>query len=184
MTMPLVHLGNWPMLGLDIAAWAVIHAGTGYAAHRLSAGFCDRDTWLTSLRSWERSGRVWRILRVHAWKDRLPEAGAVFAGGLSKRALPGTSNTGLAEFAAATRRAEMGHWMAAVAAPVFVLWNPLWITGVMVAYGVAVNAPFIAIQRYNRLRVSRLLDRRSSRRASISAARDRRAADTTGNSIP
>ena len=178
--MPLIHLGNWAMLGLDIVVWGAIHAGTGYLAHRLPAARCERDGWLTTLRGWERSGRVWRVLRVHAWKDRLPEAGATFEGGVSKRCLPAFDDAGLRQFAASTRRAEIGHWSAAVCSPIFLLWSPLWIAGVMVVYGLAVNAPFIAIQRYNRLRVSRVLSRRASRRA----ASARRAADTTGNNIP
>jgi len=35
-------------------------------------------------------------------------------------------------------------------------------SAVMVLYGVATNAPFIAIQRYNRARVARVLARRSA----------------------
>ncbi|MCU1401623.1 MAG: hypothetical protein JWN62_4732 [Acidimicrobiales bacterium] len=178
--MPLLHLDNWAMFGLDVAAWGAIHAGTGYIAHRLPMSLCERETWLTTIRSWERSGRIWQWARVHSWKDRVPEAGDLFAGGVSKRVLPGRDDAGLRSFAASTRRAEMGHWMAAVASPLFALWNPLWIAGVMVVYGMAVNAPFIAIQRYNRLRVLRLLSRRSSRRAA--AALDR--ADRIGSNMP
>ena len=117
---------------------------------------------------------------MHAWKDRLPEAGDLFTGGVSKRFLPALDDAGLLQFVASTRRAEIGHWSAAACSPIFLVWNPLWISGVMVAYGLAVNAPFIAIQRYNRLRVSRVLTRRASRRA----ASARRASDTTGNNIP
>lgn len=178
--MPIVHLDNWAMVGIDIVVWGAVHAGTGYLAHRLPAPFCERETWLTDTRRWERSGRVWKILRVHAWKDRLPEAGDVFDGGVSKRSLPGLDDAGLRQFAASTRRAEIAHWSAAACSPVFILWNPVWISAVMVVYGLAVNAPFIAIQRYNRLRVSRVLERRACRRA----ASARRAADTTGNNIP
>ena len=111
--MPIVHLGNWAMVGLDIVAWGTIHAGTGYLAHRLPARFCERETWLTTQRGWERSGRVWRVLRVHAWKDRLPEAGDLFTGGVSKRFLPALDDAGLLQFVASTRRAEIGHWSAA-----------------------------------------------------------------------
>ena len=45
--------------------------------------------------------------------------------------------------------------------PLFVLWNPPAVAAVMVAYGVVVNAPFIAIQRFNRLRIGRILARQS-----------------------
>ena len=164
------------LLIVDVAAWGAIHAGTGYLAHRLPESFCRRDTWITRLRRCERSGRIWRVLRVRRWKDRVPEAGAVFAGGVSKRHLPGSGEAGLQQFAAMTRRAEYGHWMCAAASPVFALWNPAWIAAVMVGYGVAVNAPFIAIQRYNRLRTEGPLAR--------FAARSRSARGTTGNSIP
>ena len=178
--MPPIHLSNWAMVGLNVVAWGTIHASTGYLAHQLPETLCERDTWLTTLRGWEQSGRMWRVLRVHDWKDRLPEAGDVFEGGVSKRSLPSFDDAGLQQFAASTRRAEIGHWSAAACSPIFLIWNPLWISGVLVLYGLVVNAPFIAIQRYNRLRVSRVLARRASRRA----ASARRAADTTGNSIP
>ena len=176
-TLPLYHPSQWVMLTADIAAWGLIHAGTGYIAHRLPDTFCGRETWLTRRRWFEQSGRLWQALRVHRWKDRLPEAGDVFRGGVSKRHLPARTSEGLLAFAAMTRRAEMGHWMAAIASPVFVLWNPRWIAVVMLVYGFAVNAPFIAIQRYNRLRVDAVICRRV-------AARTRSLRGTSGSSIP
>lgn len=175
--LPLYHPSQWAMLTTDIVAWGLIHAGTGYVAHRLPLSFCERETWLTRPRWFERSRRLWRVLRVHQWKDRLPEAGDVFRGGVSKRHLPSRDDDGLLAFAAMTRRAEMGHWMAAAASPVFVLWNPPWIAIVMLAYGFGVNAPFIAIQRYNRLRVDAVMGRRV-------AARSRNLRGTSGSSIP
>ena len=44
------------------------------------------------------------------------------------------------------------------------LWNPPWVALVMVGYGLAVNLPFIAIQRYNRTRVERVLARSAAAR--------------------
>jgi glycosyl-4,4'-diaponeurosporenoate acyltransferase len=61
---------------------------------------------------------------IRRWKDRLPEAGALFAGGVSKRRVPRLTTDGLQRFAAETRRAEYGHVACAAAAPLFVLWNP------------------------------------------------------------
>ncbi len=107
----------------------------------------------------ERGGRLYERLRIRRWKDRLPEAGALFAGGVSKRRLAGD----LERFAAETRRAEYGHWLAMAFAPVFALWNPLMGLVLMATYSVVVNAPFIAIQRYNRQRAQRVLTRRSQR---------------------
>ncbi len=46
-------------------------------------------------------------------------------------------------------------------APLFVLWNPPLAAGLLVAYGVVVNLPFIVIQRYNRIRTTAMLERRA-----------------------
>ena len=88
-----------------------------------------------------------------------PEAGALFPGGVSKRQLPALDKSGLELFVRETRRAELGHWWALLAGPVFVLWNPPAIAAVLIGYGIAINLPFIAIQRYNRFRTEPLLRR-------------------------
>lgn len=162
--MPVWSLDPVPNVVVDVVAWAVVHASTGYAVHRLPLDVLDHDTWLTRIRAVEDDGRVYRRVAIRRWKDALPEAGAMFAGGMSKRRLPSTGDGGLDRFAAETRRAELGHWSAMAGGPLFLLWNPIPIAAAMIAYGVAVNAPFIAIQRYNRARVLRALRRvRASR---------------------
>ncbi len=150
-----------PALVADIVAWTVLGLGTGYHHHRLPLERLADDTWLTTLRSWERGGAIYQDrFRIKAWKDRLPEAGAFFRGGLSKRALPGRSRPALERFAAETRRAERVHWSLLLAGPAFLLWNPPDLGAVMVAYAVVANAPFIAIQRYNRGRIQAILRRK------------------------
>ena len=151
------------LLGVNVVVWGAIHAGTGWYVHRLALTRVDHDTWLTRGRTWERAGRAYERIGIRRWKDRLPEAGALFAGGVSKRHLPSIDGAGLHRFAAETRRAEVGHWLAAAGGPLFVLWNTAPVTAVMIAYGIAVNAPFIAVQRYNRLRVERISARRDAR---------------------
>ena len=47
----------------------------------------------------------------------------------------------------------------------YTLWNPPLLTAAMLGYAVAANIPFIAIQRYNRLRILRI-QRRRARNAS------------------
>ena len=183
--MPLVHLGRPALVAVDVVAWGVVHSVSGYLVHRVPARRFDTDTWLTRERRWERHGRRYLGVGIRRWKDRLPEAGALFAGGMSKRAIPARADGGLRRLALETRRAEWGHWLAMAPAPLFALWNPLPIAAVMVVYGVAVNAPFIAIQRYNRLRVTRTLGRAAqSSVRDDAAARSRNDFGTTGNSIP
>ncbi len=147
---------------VDVIAWGVFHSATGYVAHRLDAGRLSRDGWLLRPRRFEAAG-LWyrRRLRVNRWKDKVPEAGGLFRGGVSKRHLPAHDVAGLQLFVRETRRAELAHWWAMGCAPVFVLWNPPLATGLLVGYGVVVNLPFIAIQRYNRFRSQAIIERRS-----------------------
>lgn len=184
MTLPPVALGTTTTVLLDVVAWAAIHAGTGYAAHRLSAGQLAHDSWLTRARAWEREGRAYERIRIRRWKDRLPEAGALFRGGISKRALPAGGRGAIEQFVPETRRAEYAHWWCIAASPVFVVWNPLWVVPVMVGYAVAVNLPFVLIQRYNRLRVLRIATRRTSSSDSSAAERPSGRRAPRGSSIP
>ncbi|MBC2933587.1 hypothetical protein [Nocardioides sp. zg-1228] len=149
---------------VDVIAWGVFHAATGYAAHRLGDERLARDGWLLRARAFEDGGRWYRRrLRIHRWKDRVPEAGALFEGGVSKRELPAVDADGLAIFVRETRRAELAHWWALCCSPLFMLWNPPLAAALLGAYGVLVNLPFIAIQRYNRFRTQALLARLSRR---------------------
>ncbi len=154
-------------VAVDVVVQGLFHAGTGYAAHRLGDGRLAHDGPLLRRRSFEAGGRWYRRrLRIHRWKDRLPEAGALFDGGLSKRELPGRDADGLRTFVRETRRAELTHWWAMACSPVFLLWNPPLPAALLVTYGVLVNVPFIAIQRYNRFRTLPLLER-LERRGSV-----------------
>ena len=149
---------------VDVLAWGVFHSATGYAAYRLDDSRLSRDGWLLRERRFETAGRWYRRrLRIDRWKDKLPDAGDLFGGGVSKRHLPAYDVAGLQLFARETRRAELAHWWAMSCGPVFVLWTPPLAAGLLVGYGVAVNLPFIAIQRYNRFRIQALLPRVSLR---------------------
>ncbi|HEY8547953.1 MAG TPA: hypothetical protein VIL36_23000 [Acidimicrobiales bacterium] len=182
MSLRVVHLSDPVTVALDVVAWGAVHAGTGYLVHRLPVAWLARDRSLFRVRRWEQGGRRYRrVLRIHRWKDRLPEAGALFAGGISKRRLTGDEDGGLERFVVETRRAELGHWLAVLPAPLFALWNPPVAAVLMVVYALAVNLPFVAIQRYNRARAERVLG--ASRRLRRSA-RSRNARGTTGSSIP
>ena len=147
-------------IAIDALAWGVFHSATGYAAHRLDERRLSQDGWLLRPRRFETAGRWYRRwLRVHRWKDKVPEAGGLFRGGVSKRQLPGRDIAGLQLFVRETRRAELAHWWAMWCGPVFVLWNPPLAAVLLILYGVLVNLPFIAIQRYNRFRILALNER-------------------------
>ena len=107
----------------------------------------------------------------------------MFRGGFDKRALGSSSAAYLERYRRETRRAELGHWLAVAPLPLFVLWNPpvLWLA--MALYAVAVNGPCIVSQRYNRLRIARVLAP-GERLALVHGGPRPQRRGTTGNSIP
>lgn len=143
--------------------WGVWSSVCGFAAHRLPRERLECDQSILRLRRFEAGGRGYeRVLRIKRWKDRLPEAGALFRGGFSKRRVERHDRAYLAEFAVATRRAELAHWAIVVLAPTFFAWMPLfgmpwWLATAMFGYGVVANVPCILVQRYNRARLERVL---------------------------
>ncbi len=146
--------------------WAALHSLTGLVAHRVDVRRLDHDGRLLRPRHFEVGGRWYRRwLHIHRWKDALPEAGDLFTGGVSKRHVVDLDDAGLERFVRETRRAELGHWWAMACGPVFVLWTPRRAWAPLIGYGVAVNAPFIAIQRYNRFRTQAILEHRARRRS-------------------
>lgn len=149
-------------VALDVAVWAVVGVVVGYAMHRVPLRHLDHDTWLTRIRPFEDHGHLYERVAIRRWKDRTPELGELFAGGVSKRSSGGRSR--LERFAAETRRAELTHWLVMAAAPLFFLWNPWWLGVVMVVYAVVANLPCLVIQRYNRARIARMAERPARRR--------------------
>lgn len=147
---------------VDVIAWGVIHAATGYLVHRMPGRAFVRDGWLWRERRVERGGRIYVRLGIFIWKKWLPEAGDFFTGGFNKSKIPARSDDGLRLYARETRRAELGHWLAAAFAPAFFLWNPWYAATPMLLYAAVVNAPCIASQRFNRIRITRVLARRTA----------------------
>jgi glycosyl-4,4'-diaponeurosporenoate acyltransferase len=172
MSVRIVHLPDAWTVVLDVVVWGAVHASTGYVAHRLPLRSLQRDVGPLRLTAPERRVHVFHRLGIRRWKDRLPEAGALFAGGMSKRQLPPSAAGGLRRFVAETRRAEWAHWMALAAAPLFMLFNPPVAVVLMGLYALVANGPCIVVQRYNRARLVRAL------------ARARRSRETIGISMP
>lgn len=154
------------MVLLDVWLWGLIHAATGYLSHRLPRRMLDHDAWLWRERRIEGGGSLYtRRLHVRRWQRHLPEAGDLFAGGYDKRHLGGRSTAALTNYLQETRRAEVAHWLALACAPSFLLFNPLSADILLMLYALASNGPCIASLRYNRIRLSRVMARRTARAA-------------------
>lgn len=145
-------------------AWAGVQATAGYVVHRLPDRWLDGDRWLFRERPWERAGALYvETLRIRHWKHLLPEAGDVFAGGFDKRELGRPTGARLARHLRESRRAELAHWLALIPTPLFMVGTPPQLAALMPLYALAVNGPCIAAQRYNRIRLRRVLARLAGR---------------------
>lgn len=151
--------GYWLIL-LNALAWFMIQVGIGYLTHRMSDRLLNRLTPLLRTRQWEKDGSIYqRMFQVKKWKSRMPSGGTVFAGGFSLKHVASKDKAYLERWVFESYRAELTHWMAMLPLLLFFLWNPPigWIINLV--YALAVNLPCIVVQRYNRPRLSAILER-------------------------
>lgn len=155
-------MDRWQVVVVDIVLMGAVHAGCGYLSYALPDRFLAKDRWLWRERRIERGGRLYtRRFRVNRWKHRLPEAGALFVGGYDKRTLGGRATPALENYVRETRRAETAHWLMAACWPLFLAFNPWYASALLALYTLAVNGPCVIALRSNRLRLARLLGRRT-----------------------
>lgn len=141
----------------NVLFWPAWTALVGYTAQRTPDGCFVADDVITCERSVERGGAWYRdVAKIDAWKTRLPEAGAVF-GGFEKRTVSTGDPEVMERFLVETRRAEHAHWGMAAGVVLTLLWNPWWAAPANVAVAAGSNLPCIAVQRYNRARLRRVL---------------------------
>jgi glycosyl-4,4'-diaponeurosporenoate acyltransferase len=144
----------------NILAWVVFHLSIGFGVSRIPAHWFDPDSFLYRIRQWENGGKIYqRLVQVRAWKRRVPAGGALYPGTFSMQNLSGTSLPYLRRWIAESCRAEFCHWILILPGFLFFLWNSAWFACLMLAYAVLNNLPLIAMQRFNRPRFQRLLQR-------------------------
>lgn len=162
---PVGRLPWWAVVVGNTVFWPTWTLGIGYLAQRLPSNTFANDNWLTRARPFERDGGLYRDeLAIHRWKDRLPEAGALF-GGMNKRRLAAVDAAYVDAFVRESRRAEQAHWAMVSGVLLTLAWNPRLAWPINCAVAVASNAPCIAVQRYNRGRLQRVATYGRSHRA-------------------
>ena len=148
---------HW-LIAVDITAWLVIHLAVAWAGTQLSADRFNPRGWLYRERPWEFGGRFYeKMAGIRAWKHLLPDGAALFAGGFRKARLVRRTPEYLQAFVVETCRGEAVHWVVAACSLLFFLWNPWYVGVIMVGYGLAANMPCILAQRYNRIRLLRVI---------------------------
>lgn len=146
-------------------AWLVIHLGFAWGGTRLPPGCFHPEAWWFRPRPFERDGRFYgRWFGIRRWKDLVPDGAGWFKGGFRKGGLGATDNAYFERFIVETCRGEFVHWMVFAAGLLFFLCNPPGVGLAMMLYAAIANVPCILIQRYNRVRMRQLLDRRNKTR--------------------
>jgi glycosyl-4,4'-diaponeurosporenoate acyltransferase len=159
----LFHLPTLPTILIDIAAWFVIHLGVSYCITRVPLVFFDTGSWLYKPARWEYQGKIYeRLLKIKRWKNRLPDGAAIFKIGFEKKHLKGVATGYLQDFIRDTCRAEFIHWIILLLSPFFFIWNLWWVGILMIIYALCMNLPCILTQRYNRIRLKRVLFKRKN----------------------
>ena len=143
------------------AVWCMV---AFIACVKLPTSFFSFEKKRYQPKKWERNGRWYKDhLRIHKWKDRLPQFNLEF----DKRHLATPSPAYLRQFLEVTCHAEVIHELIALLGFLSLFfcllcehpqdWLPLFF-GIALFIGLC-NLPFAAIQRYNRFRLVRLLRR-------------------------
>ena len=152
------HLSSQWMLIIDFAAWLCINLGVSGSISLLRSDSFNAQVWLYRERDWEKKSRIYELLlRVKKWKSWLPDGAIVSRKAFRKKHLLNSDSVYLEKFLQETCRAELLHWIIFLFCPVFFIWNPWYVGLIMILYAAVTNLPCIITQRYNRIRLKRVI---------------------------
>jgi glycosyl-4,4'-diaponeurosporenoate acyltransferase len=165
--MRLIFFNTFWTIIIDIIAWFIIHMAVVMVIIRIPVWHFDSGGFLYRPRTWEKGGDLYqRIFKVKKWKKLAPDGATLFKDrGFPKKRLKSADESYLHLFLMETCRAELAHWIIMGFAPFFFLWNRFFVGLIMILYALLENLPLIMVQRYNRHRLIRVLQKKRHRQA-------------------
>jgi glycosyl-4,4'-diaponeurosporenoate acyltransferase len=158
----LIHLSSLWMLLFDFIAWLVINLSVAGVISKLRSQSFNAETWLFKERNWEKHSRLYeQLFKIKKWKGWLPDGAEVSRKAFKKKHLQTADSAYIRVFILETCRAEILHWIIFLFGFVFFVWNPWYVGIIMIIYAAFTNLPCVLTQRYNRIRLTRLLLARS-----------------------
>lgn len=146
------------LLGLlDALLWFSLHMLIAWGGTILPAKNINSDWFLFKRVPIEKT--FLSLLRVQQWKDLVPDGAKWFSGGFAKGSIKERSYEYYKTFYIETCRGELVHWLVICMVPLFFLFNPRSVWWIHILYAFVANLPCILIQRYNRPRLLRLMER-------------------------
>ncbi|MEO0272275.1 MAG: hypothetical protein ABIM30_04200 [candidate division WOR-3 bacterium] len=156
---------------INFMFWFVIMFFSGIIVHFLPASIYDEDNLIFKPKPWEFDGRLYTtIFGIKKWKDKVPECGEFFKFNPfnKKKLAKGKDIAYIQRFILETCRAELTHLIPILMYPVSLLWNDYPASLYVLIFILLTNFPFLIIQRYNRIRLMRVL-RELQREAEVTA---------------
>ncbi|MDT9024386.1 MULTISPECIES: glycosyl-4,4'-diaponeurosporenoate acyltransferase CrtO family protein [Rossellomorea] len=142
---------------VNIFAWVSIHFVISFLTSRLTNKQLQRLSPLFHPLEMEAGGGIFEFLKIKKWKEYIPDAGRWFRGGVNKNEIGLTSHQGRITFLYELTRAELSHWLQMIPAPFFFILNNGVESWIMFLYGISFNLPLILVQRYNRMRIVKII---------------------------
>ncbi len=101
-----------------------------------------------------------RFFFIKKWKKLLPDGGEWFKNSIPKKNLAKKDKEKLLQFIQETCKAEIIHLSVILCSIFFFLWNDWRIALIMIAYALLENFWCVIAQRYNRIRLLRMINKR------------------------
>ncbi len=121
---------------------------------------------------WEREGKIYDVLRIRAWKDRVPDMSRVMRKMVPKRVGKCPKSAEVWRLVQETCVAEITHIVLCILSlGVWLFWQNT-VGVILSAVAVVCNIPFILIQRYNRptlVALAKRLELREERKKNASS---------------
>ncbi len=115
--------------------------------------------------NFEKNGKLYEKLKIRSWQNKLPDMSRIFPKIIPpKRIVKKADREKLENMLHENCVAELIHLLLSVAAlPCLLLWKGIKGRIILYIYILFGNIPYVIIQRYNRPRIKRLLERNQKR---------------------
>lgn len=122
------------------------------------------DTFPFKCYPFEQDGKFYEKFQIRRWKNQLPDMSKVLRFMPSKKLNTRQSST-LQQLIQETCVAEIVHFsLILLSLLIFLWWNSPWAVLFVLLYNLLGNLPYMMIQRYNRPRMIRLLNKIDARK--------------------
>lgn len=159
--MQVVFLSPLWMLVLFFTAWPILQVLAALIALIIPDKAYRYDSFFYRSHRFEKEGKLYdSLFAIKKWKHLLPDGGSILKKrGFKKKNLTDYSEANLKKFLVESARGELTHWLAVIPFWIFGFFAPFYMIFIMLAYALIVNLPCIIVQRYNRPRIIRILNK-------------------------